>query len=62
MTGGGGYGYPHTREPERVADDVRAGKVTVAAAKRDYGVAISAKSLKMNARATAKLRIRNPAG
>jgi N-methylhydantoinase B len=62
MTGGGGYGDPFTREPQRVAEDVRAGKVTVAAAKRDYGVAISAKDLKLSARRTAKLRDRNIPG
>lgn len=62
MTGGGGYGDPFAREPQRVMEDVRAGKVTVAAAKRDYGVAIGAKDLKLSARRTAKLRDRNPAG
>jgi N-methylhydantoinase B len=30
-----------TREPQRVCDDVRNGYVTIAGARRDYGVAIS---------------------
>jgi N-methylhydantoinase B len=39
--GGGGWGDPLTREPQRVCDDVRNGYVTIAGARRDYGVAIS---------------------
>jgi N-methylhydantoinase B len=35
--GGGGFGDPATRDPERVARDVRLGYVTAAAAERDYG-------------------------
>lgn len=38
--GGGGYGDPFTRDPERVRDDVRRGLVSVAAARDLYGVAI----------------------
>jgi len=38
--GGGGYGSPHQREPERVRDDVRAGVVSPEAAWRSYGVRI----------------------
>lgn len=56
MTGGGGYGDPMRREPERVAQDVREGKVSIAAARRDYGVAINARSLKVSAAQTARLR------
>ena len=36
--GGGGYGDPKKRDRESVRRDVRNGYVTVAAAKRDYGV------------------------
>jgi N-methylhydantoinase B len=36
--GGGGFGNPFEREPERVLTDVREGYVTHAAAERDYGV------------------------
>ncbi len=42
MPGGGGYGDPMTRDPAAVADDVRLGLVSVAAAERDYGVVVSA--------------------
>jgi N-methylhydantoinase B len=38
--GGGGYGDPMEREPERVLADVREGYVSPAAAERDYGVAV----------------------
>jgi N-methylhydantoinase B len=40
MAGGGGYGDPFEREPERVQSDVEAGFVTREAARRDYGVVI----------------------
>jgi len=39
--GGGGRGCPLDREPWRVAQDVRRGYVSVAAARADYGVALS---------------------
>ena len=35
--GGGGYGEPRERPPEAIARDVRDGKVSRAAATRDYG-------------------------
>jgi N-methylhydantoinase B len=38
--GGGGYGDPMKRRPERVAADARAGKVTREGALRDYGVVL----------------------
>jgi N-methylhydantoinase B len=40
-TGGGGWGDPLDREPERVARDVRQGKVSRAGAAADYGVVIT---------------------
>ena len=39
--GAGGYGDPLLRDPARVLDDVRNGKVSVQAAERDYGVRVS---------------------
>jgi len=39
--GGGGYGDPLMRDPERVLADVRDGAVTVEAAQRDYGVVVT---------------------
>jgi len=41
-TGGGGYGSPLDREPERVADDVREGWVSPSRAAEVYGVVIHA--------------------
>ncbi|MEN3279048.1 MAG: N-methylhydantoinase [Solirubrobacteraceae bacterium] len=38
--GGGGWGDPREREPERVLADVRAGLISVEAAERQYGVAV----------------------
>jgi N-methylhydantoinase B len=39
--GGGGYGDPRTRDPERVLHDVREGIVTRARAEEVYGVKIT---------------------
>ena len=55
MPGGGGYGDPSMREAARVADDVRNGIVTRAAARRKYGVVIR-KDGSVDQRATARLR------
>nr|MDJ0950209.1 hydantoinase B/oxoprolinase family protein [Alphaproteobacteria bacterium] len=41
MPGGGGVGDPRTREPARVAEDVRNGLVSRQAARRDYGVVLA---------------------
>lgn len=38
--GGGGYGNPFERDPERVLADVREGKVSVERARKEYGVVI----------------------
>jgi N-methylhydantoinase B len=53
--GGGGFGDPTTREPERVIRDVRLGYISREAALRDYRVAIGADGL-LDAAATAKAR------
>jgi N-methylhydantoinase B len=39
--GGGGYGHPYDREPERVRQDVLGGFVSLDAARREYGVALT---------------------
>jgi N-methylhydantoinase B len=51
---GAGYGDPLTRAPERVLDDVLAGKVSREGAFRDYGVVVENSSV--DAGATAALR------
>ena len=57
-TGGGGWGDPLRRVPESVLRDVRWGKVSMAAARDDYGVVLtgSGDELAVDASATAALR------
>jgi N-methylhydantoinase B len=43
LPGGGGFGDPRTRDPERVRDDVLDGLITAEDARRDYGVAVDDK-------------------
>ena len=59
MPGGGGYGDPLARDPAAVALDARDGLVSRAAARREYGVVLTA-SFRVNAEATAKLRAERP--
>lgn len=54
--GGGGYGHPFDREPERVAQDVRNGFVSVEAAAAAYGVSVNPATFTIDEDATAKLR------
>lgn len=54
--GGGGWGNPFKRDPERVARDVRNGFVGIEAAARDYGVAIDDATLEVDAVETQRLR------
>ena len=42
MAGGGGFGHPHDRPAEQVAEDVRNGIVSVSSARSRYGVALDA--------------------
>jgi N-methylhydantoinase B len=52
---GGGYGQPFARDPERVRDDVLDGLISLAAARRDFGVVI-APDLSIDIAATAAAR------
>ena len=54
--GGGGYGDPIDRDPERVLRDVELGYVSIKAARDVYGVVISPKTMRISARGTAKHR------
>lgn len=54
--GGGGWGSPFEREPERVAHDVKQGFVSVEAASRDYGVVVDPETFAVDASTTEKLR------
>jgi N-methylhydantoinase B len=56
LAGGGGYGDPLERDPERVAEDVREEKLSLEYARREYGVAIDPQTLAVDAAATATLR------
>ena len=57
--GGGGYGCPFEREPERVLEDVLDGFVTREGAGRDYGVVLAGEAV--DRAATACLRANRPA-
>ena len=52
--GGGGWGHPFDREPERVLADVRGGFVSRASAERDYGVVLTADGRAVDEAATAQ--------
>ena len=55
MAGGGGFGHPHDRPAEQVAEDVRNGIVSVSSARTRYGVALNADGC-VDEAATAALR------
>ncbi len=54
--GGGGYGNPFERDPNRVASDVVDGYVSIAAARDEYHVVIDPGTLQVDRPATAALR------
>lgn len=54
--GGGGYGDPFERDQERVAEDVRMGYVSAAAARRHYGVVLRRPVLDVDEAATKRRR------
>jgi N-methylhydantoinase B len=56
LSGGGGYGDPYERDPNRVLDDVREGLVTAEGARRDYGVAVAPDLSQVDDESTARLR------
>jgi N-methylhydantoinase B/oxoprolinase/acetone carboxylase alpha subunit len=55
-TGGGGWGNPDERPPERVQEDVLDGYVSVEAAREHYGVVIKPRSQSVDQNKTEKLR------
>ncbi|HEY7165224.1 MAG TPA: hydantoinase B/oxoprolinase family protein [Candidatus Binatia bacterium] len=61
--GGGGFWNPFERDPERVCADVRAGYVSVEAARRDYGVVVlrSGRQFRLDVEATKQLRAQSRA-
>ncbi|MGE0852097.1 MAG: hydantoinase B/oxoprolinase family protein [Hyphomicrobiaceae bacterium] len=58
--GGGGWGHPFDREPERVLADVRGGFVSHESAEAHYGVIIAADGISVDQAATARRRERRP--
>jgi N-methylhydantoinase B len=56
LAGGGGYGDPLKREPRMVLEDVLNDKVTLAYARREYGVVIDPDSRTLDLEATKRLR------
>jgi len=58
VAGAGGWGDPLDRDPATVLRDVRNELVSLAAARADYGVVLSGKSLAIDEAATRALRER----
>lgn len=56
--GGGGWGDPLEREPEKVLEDVLDEYISLGAAEKDYGVVIKSESLEIDYPATQDLRQR----
>jgi len=56
IAGGGGYGNPLERDPERVLNDVIEGYVSLEGAHRDYGVVIDPEAMVVDYEETKKLR------
>ena len=56
LAGGGGWGDPLERDPERVLKDVRNEYVSPESARRDYGVVIDTESRAVDTTATEQLR------
>ncbi len=56
QAGGGGFGDPLQRAPERVARDVWNGKISAAYAAREHGVVVDAASGVLDVAATERLR------
>lgn len=56
LAGGGGYGDPLAREPDRILDDVLDGKMTEEYARREYGVVLEVSGSAIDRRRTESLR------
>jgi N-methylhydantoinase B len=56
LPGGGGYGSPLDRDPQRVLDDVRNGHVSLQQAEACYGVIINPTTWEIDTAATARCR------
>ena len=56
LAGGGGFGWPFERDPQLVVEDVHDGKVTPAAAREIYGVAVDTATWSVDLQTTQELR------
>jgi len=56
QAGGGGWGNPLERTPAAVARDVKNDKVSLEAARKQYGVVLNGQTLKVDEKATSTLR------
>jgi N-methylhydantoinase B len=54
--GGGGYGDPRLRSPDKVALEVKNGILSIEKAREDYGVAVDPETFQVNVEETEKLR------
>jgi N-methylhydantoinase B len=54
--GGGGYGDPHLRNAEKVAQEVRNGIISIQQAKESYGVVVDPETFAVDVEKTSKLR------
>ena len=54
--GGGGWGDPRTRDPQKVARDVREGFITLERARSVYAVVVDERTGEVDEAATAGLR------
>ena len=59
-SGGGGYGDPLERDPERILDDIGEGRVSVEEARRIYGVAIDRGAVDTGATASLRDAMKKP--
>ena len=56
LPGGGGFFSPMARDPQRVLNDVRQGRVSEEAARKEYGVVLDTLNWEVDAAATAAVR------
>ena len=54
--GGGGYGKPFLRTPEKVLKDVRNGVLSTGQAEKDYGVKVNSQKMEIDQKETNRLR------
>lgn len=55
-SGGGGFGNPLEREPEKVKEDVKKGYISIERARNTYGVVIDPETLEIDSEKTEKIR------